>query len=83
VLTVYQGGERADGLRKTAAAAVSWYDHLGRLVDEKVAKAVEDAGKHLEDSTKGSHPNEAKAKQYLRQKCPACFVGRYGNSLSE
>jgi hypothetical protein len=83
VLTVYQGGERADGLRKTAAAAVSWYDHLGRLVDEKVAKAVEDAGKHLEDSTKGSHPNEAKAKQYLRQKCPACFAGRYGNSLSE
>jgi hypothetical protein len=39
-LTDLQGGEADDGFRKTMTEAICWYDHLIRLVNEKVEAAI-------------------------------------------
>lgn len=68
-----------DGFRKTVTQALCWYDHLGWLVDERVEKAVEAAGKHLNPTDIASDS----VKSYLKKKCPACFGGKFGIPVSE
>ncbi|KAJ2911799.1 hypothetical protein MD484_g8611, partial [Candolleomyces efflorescens] len=76
------GGEVDDGFRKTVTEAICWYDHLGRLVEAEVKKAVNDAGAHLKDQAEAPEASDP-VHEYLLSKCPACFGGGFGSSISE
>ncbi|KAJ2911476.1 hypothetical protein MD484_g8939, partial [Candolleomyces efflorescens] len=67
------GKDVKDAFRKGVTAAVSWYDHLQRVIDEAMHAAV------LESNPPGESHRDG-ASQYLQQKCPACFGGhKFGN----
>ncbi|KAJ2917427.1 hypothetical protein MD484_g3033, partial [Candolleomyces efflorescens] len=70
------GTDIKDAFRKGVTAAVSWYDHLHRVIEEAMHAAILESN----NPQPAASSTEGEAAQYLKQKCPACFGGKkYGN----